>query len=231
MKARIDMVELSRSLKKATKSVGATNKNATTRWAVATARELAIQTQPHGKAGTKKIMSNSVRVGINSCVLIGHPNRIKRGGPRIATSLDQLNSFVESNRDNKGRARWLHRDRRMICSRQMYNQLVKSRLTKIGKAKGGWVGAGREIAKRQRGRNREIIGKSFLKWTERHQDKGSGKLRKSLFNPLVFLSHRSRHVKNSMILKRSDANRSVYWALKKTIKRYEIEARKALSKR
>jgi hypothetical protein len=121
-------------------------------------------------------------------------------------------------------------DRRAVCKKSDFNKTLRARKARAGIAKGAWVGAGREIARKQRGAQRLAIGKSFLSWTQKHANFGDIRTRLRAFRAQADLINKARHAKSSYVIKDSHKKKAVYWGGRKTLKWYRRAAKQALDK-
>lgn len=234
LKVDVDMAQLARSLKSASKKLGDTNKNMVARWGVATARELALQTQPWGNGGTRKKQVGAIESGMRAVVQPVDARTWKsaaKGGRRkVLDSPEAINDWVERHRGGgKGHAR-LSGDQKALCKKSDFNKALRARKVRAGMAKGAWLGAGAEIAKRQRGASRLTIGKNFLGWTRKHDHRGKADRRGVPFRPSVILRNEARHTSSSYVVKRGHMKKAVYWGGRKTLTWYRRAAKEALDK-
>ena len=229
----VDMGQLDRDIKKAAKGIGETGKNAVARWGVSTARELAKQTQPHGIGGTKKQMMNSIEAGMRSVLVPVDAKTFKRRGAMEGVgSPDAINKWVDENRrgNSKGHAKLESGGRKAICRKSDFTKALSIRRRRGGIAKGGWVGAGQAIAKRQRGANRIKIGKNYLSWTQKHTQAGTAKRTGSLFRPTADIINKARHTRSQYVINKGEMRRAVMWGGRNTLKWYKRTARAMLKK-
>ena len=170
--------------------VGETTEQACLRYGVAVARSLATLTKPtRSTAGRrKKAAAAAMRRVVepmgardfNKLRKQAKP-RVKLGGQwyafdkrRLIEDDRQLWRVIENNRVN-GKTKKRPPQTRYICKQATFNKVATRRAKLWGAAKGAWIGAGQEIARREKGIDRLSIGKNFLSWTQKHTRKGSGK--------------------------------------------------------
>lgn len=234
LKVDVDMAKLERSLKSASKKFGETNRNMVVRWGVATARELALQTQPWGNGGTRKKQVGAIETGMRAVVqpvkAASFNQSAKSGRRKILNSPEEINTWVERHRGGgKGHTR-LAGSQKALCKLSDFNKAKAARNRQAGMAKGAWLGAGEEIAKRQRGASRLTLGKSFLGWTRKHDHRGKADRRGVPFRPSVILRNEARHTSSSYVVKRGHMKKAVYWGGRKTLTWYRKAAKEALDK-
>ena len=225
----VDMGGIGVSLDVLASKVGETTEQATVRFGVAAARGLATETQPkRSTAGSRKkkaaaqmrkVVEPMGARDFNKLRKQAKP-RVKLGGQwlaldkrRLIESDRQLWGIIENNRV-QGKTSKLPRDQRYICKQSDYNKVATRRAKLWGAAKGAWLGAGRDIARRQSGLDRINIGKNFLGWTARHHGKGNGKQAGRNHDTAVYLVNNTTGAAKSSGLSASGANRSLATARK-----------------
>lgn len=232
IKAEVDMATLTRKLKRASKAFGDTTAQAVARWGVQTSRELAIGTQVFGKAvgKTKKPQEEAIRSGVLGVVHPVTARQLRQAGGRALSSPSEVNAWVEENRGKNGRTRQMKPRDRKVAKKSDVNKVISLRRKKAGMAKGGWLGAGQDIAKAQRGTQRIRIGKNFLGYAQKHSDMGEVKKRFIPFRPAAELRNRAKHTRSSYVMKSSTIRRARYWGLRKTLTWYRRAAKASLDK-
>lgn len=246
IEAKFDMPKLIASLKKASKAYGDTNKTAIARWGVQTCRELAVSTQAFGKGGARRKQVNAITAGVNSVIasvpdkqfremLSGKITRAKirnRFVPitkeRLLADHDQCMAWIDGQRDQKGRTPILDQFKIGIAPQSVVKKVIRARSALAGIAKGAWLGAGVDIARRQKGANRITIGRNFLGYAQKHSDLGDAKATADPFNPIAFLRNRSKHSGSSHVLSENQKAKAVGFGLKKTLTWYRKAAKEAL---
>jgi hypothetical protein len=225
IKASFDRPRLERSLKRFARDFGDSNAQAIARWGVQACRELAGSTQVFGRsAAAKKKQWNSIEAGINTIV-----NVIDKRGHRTAnilTSVSDVSDWIDSNRDKRGRTRAVPVRQRPFVTAALLKKTLAERRKLAGIAKGGWIGAGQDIAMAQRGSDRIAIGKNFLGYAQRHSRFGSSTIPRSGWKPAALLTNRARHSGASYVLKKSHMRSGIQWGLKKTIQWYSSALRR-----
>lgn len=246
IKAEFDMPKLIGSLKKASKAFGDTNKNAIARWGVQTCRELAVSTQVYGKGGARKKQVNAIEKGVNGVIasvsdkqfrtlLSGKVKRAKIRNRWVEVTQERLipddgkaMEWIESHRDEKGRTPRLDQFQIGIAPQSVVRKVVRMRSVRAGIAKGAWLGAGAEIAKRQKGAQKINIGRNFLGYAQKHAARGDARATSDPFNPIAFLENKSAHSGTDYVLSQKEKDKAVGFGLRKTINWYRMAAKKAL---
>jgi hypothetical protein len=197
MRFEVDMGDVGVSLDRFAHRVGETTEQATVRYGVAAARSLAEATEP--KRSTVKSRRKSTEVFMRRVVMSMNGNTInklmKNGGgriritksgskgsewstigvDRIITNANALWRWIESNRVGGKTKDLSAKTQKRVCSKTVFDSVAKRRSGLWGAAKGAWIGAGMDIARRQAGLNRISIGKNFIPWVKKHAPKGSGR--------------------------------------------------------
>lgn len=93
-------------------------------------------------------------------------------------------------------------------------------------AKGGWLGAGQQIATAQRGTDRINIGKNFLGYAQKHGRFGSARKPVAGWKPTAEITNRVRHSADSGVLSPAQSKQAIEWGLKKTITWYRAALRR-----
>lgn len=248
IKAQFDMPKLISSLKKASNAFGDTNQTGVARWGVQTCRELAVSTQVHGKGNARKRQLAAINAGINAVIVEVSDKqfRLMESGKqknakirnrwvavspeRLLRDPDQCNRWIEQNRDQKGRTKPLPQDDIGIAAKSTLAKVRRERGIRAGIAKGAWLGAGQEIAKRQRGAQRINIGKGFLSYAQKHASRGTARASGNPFRPIAFLMNRARHSASGYVLSESEKNKALGFGLRKTISWYRHATKQALEK-
>jgi len=233
LRADIDMTALNRSIKSASKKFGDTTKTAVARWGVSTARELAIQTQPWGNGGTKKKQNAAIETGMRAVVLPVDARSFKasaRSGRRkTLDSPAAISEWVDDHRGSRGHAR-ISGEQKALCRKSDFTKALRARKVRAGLAKGAWIGAGMDIARRQRGGRRISIGKNFLGWTHKHKGRGDAVRTGTPFRPTATLKNKARHSSSSYVIKRGHMAKAVMMGGRKTLNWYRKAAKQALDK-
>lgn len=246
--AEFDRKKLEESLQKASARFGDSTKQAVARWGVQSARQLAIVTQAFGQSGTKKIQVNAIWSSWIKCIEIVQPAyfaAIKSGKVRrrqnksgtweaidmsmVTEDPSEIDAYVQSQRDSRGRIQ-SDRGRKIITTKKAMKAAIKKRLQNVGMAKGGFLGAGKEIASKQTGTQRINIGKNFMGYAQKHGSLGHARLTGAAINSEAVLDNNARHTSQKNVLKPNHADQAIDDALKKTIRWYQKAAKLALDK-
>ena len=247
--AEYDQKKLEASLKKASARFGDSTNQAVVRWGVQTARQLAVVTQAFGQTGTKKKQVNAIWSSWAKCMDIVTPRtfdlmksgKMKRRevSPgvweqiKINLVIDDpaaIDAHVQTQRDKRGRIQTGIRRSKIITTKKAMRAAIKKRLANAGMAKGAWLGAGKEMASKQKGIERINIGKNFFSYAQKHAGLGSSRMRGSLFNSAGILDNSAKHVADGNVLSDRNIYTSLEDALKKTAKWYNKAAKTALDK-
>lgn len=245
--AEFDMAKLRRSISKAAKKFGETNRDAIARWGVQTCRELATTTQAFGKAGTKKKQQDAIEAGAKAVVWPVKITGAARGSTRfeyqgtvhywpnsrVLRDPAAVNDWIEKHRTAKNKRtpkQALPFHELAICDERVFRAAMKIRFARAGEAKGAWLGAGMEIAKRQRGTQRINIGKNFLGYAQRHSGKGTASVSGNPFKTFGTLTNNAAHSASSYVLSESNKSKAIAFGARKTIQWYKKAARDSLNK-
>ena len=218
-KAKFDLPRMERSLKRFARDFGDNNAQAIARWGVQTCRELAGSSQVFGKTAKAKTQQwNSIEAGMNTIInIIDRPGRRT---VRLLTSVAEVSGWIDSNRGKRGRTRSVPIEQRPFVTAALVRRTLLARRKRAGIAKGGWLGAGQDIAQAQKGTDRISIGKNFLGYAQKHSKYGNATRPREGWSSFALLSNRAGHSASSHVLKRSHAQSAIDWGLKKTITWY-----------
>jgi hypothetical protein len=192
---------------------------------VQTCRELAGETQVFGKtAAAKKKQWNSIEAGIHSVLNVVADT--KKRTTRVLTSEQEVSEWIDSNQNSKGRTKSLSVNQRPFVSEALLKKTITARRKLAGMAKGGWIGAGQDIAKAQTGTDRISIGKNFLGYAQKHSGFGGSTRPTSGERATATISNRVRHSAASNVLASAGSTRAINWGLKQTVKWYASALRR-----
>lgn len=156
-----DMTKLNNSLAKYAKMVGETGEDAVARMGVQLCRELIRQTQCWGTSSKSMDKQVSAMYGDAGKVV----SIVSKLGPKTKRGLRserELNDWIEVNRTKRrGRTAELSASAKKIVEHSVFQPAMRKRVLRAGMAKGAWIGAGDDIAKKQNGLDRVKIGKAF----------------------------------------------------------------------
>ena len=246
IEAKFDMPKLEMSLKKASKAFGDSTQQAVARWSVQCGRELAGSTQVYGKTGTRQKQNFAIEADARRVIFpvdsispskTGRSVRYKWQGKsgnwsqaRWLKDESAVHDWIEQNRTRRrGRTAKLPFSELAICDKAIFAKALKTRFARSGMAKGGWIGAGKEAAKFQKGAQKITIGKNFLSYAHKHGGNGHARLRGgAVFQPIADLENRAPHVSSPHVLSKSEIGKAVGFGLRETLKWYRHAAKLAL---
>lgn len=223
-------------MKRFAKDFGETSAQAVVRWSVQTCRELAVETQVWGKSKTKEKQIAAIISDAYNVILVAETATKTAKGWRCTNSSGtfytsdrkflkdpkKVNGWIEINRTRRrARTAKLAPQDRIVCTRNVFNRAIRERSKQAGMAKGGWLGAGQDIASAQTGQSRINIGKNFLGYAQKAGSSfGSARKPQSGFNPAAYVTNKVSHVSSSHVMKRSAYDKALGYGLKKTITWY-----------
>lgn len=214
---------MQRSLRRFAKDFGDSNAQAICRWGVSACREAAKQTQVWGdkSKAAKEKQWGAIDAGARACLIVLEPNEKPRKGKRnLLDSPDAINQWIEANRRKSGRVTKLPPEEKKEATADAFRKAMAIRQRLAGIAKGAWLGAGMEIAKRQRGAEKLAIGKNFLGYAQKHASLGRITFNPSSSNPFGLFHNTARHSASSWVVKPSAIREAMDWGLLKTVSWY-----------
>jgi hypothetical protein len=242
LRASIDTLGIARQLKKIAGDFGDTNEAAIARWGVAVCRDLTKRTQAWGDdTKAKQKQTGAIRMDASRAVfqVDSAPivNRIERGKlagltikgelvkftpDRILKTPQEVVDFIDMNRTNrKGRVPVMNRQLKGVASKATIKKAIAIKDKQSGKAKGGWIGAGKTIGAKQRKGSRITIGKGVAGYAHKFASGGTAQLIRSTWNPIGKLINNVPYVGTDYVLKKSDAQGAINQGGRMTIKWYE----------
>lgn len=227
MNVRFDMPRLERSLRRFAGEFGDTNAQAVIRWSIQVCRELAVESLPFG---AKKMKETHVKAITADALRVTHI--IKTATPRRTRSdrwlntPEALNAWMDSNRGRNNRTRQLSDADKKECLYVTLKKAVAIRMKRAGIAKGGFIGAGQDIARAQTGMDRINIGRNFLSYAQKHAAFGDATKPRSGFNPSATLRNKASHTSKDYVLKKSAVDKAIGFGLRKTISWYRAAMRR-----
>ena len=233
MKVNFDMPKMERSLRRFSKDFGETSAQAVVRWSVQTCRELAVESLPFGKKSSenKRTQKAAIERDLGRVVFVDDQRAKSKRGGRILRDAREVLVWLDSNKSGyKNRTKKLPPKDRKICSIKIFNAAVRLRMRKVGIAKGGWIGAGMDIAKAQAGLGKFDIGKGFLGYAKKHSAFGESKKPRDGFTPAAFVTNKASHVSKDYVLPKSAYDKALGFGLRKTLNWYRSAIR-ALDKK
>lgn len=240
--AKIDLRELERSIQKAGKDFGDTNEAAIARWGVSVCRRLIGSTEKQGDGSEpKKIQQQTILKDANRVIFsVSKPSVVKmlqsgkmRGlvingvlvkfnRTQLLQSPDAVYAWVEKNRDGKtGKTKRMRRDLKGVATERNIQAACRKRYKDIGKAKGGWIGAGQGIGKFQKGGSRITIGKNVSSYAHKWKTGGRSRMKKSQWSPEGSITNTFSHVGLERVLKTANIDKAIQDGGRNTITWYE----------
>ena len=233
------------------KSFGEANHDMIARWGVATCRDLIQSTQTWGtKPASKKIQQYAIRKDFDRAVYVIWPQdqirklkKKKLTAARIngrlvkftpdqnLTSAKKVNDFIDLNRTTrKARVPRLAPDLKGACTHQHLKTALASRYRRIGKAKGGWIGAGIAIGAKSKMGSQITIGKRIANYAHKFKGEGTATIARSVWSPVGKITNNVAHVSTDYVLKESDAKNAILHGALKTMKWYGSAIKARLKK-
>lgn len=250
--ARLDDRGLARQINRLAADFGESNESAIARWGVATCRRLIIANQSWGDGkDAKKKQEDAILKDANRAVYAISRNnklvrRIKQRSltglvidgelalftpARNLTTPEEVNAFIELNRNSKGRVRRLNSQSKGIAPATIFNAAVRIRKKRAGVAKGGWIGAGIAIGKKQRKGSRITIGKNVAGYAHKYKSGGQAAIKRSVWQPEGSITNNIPYVSTEHVLRSSDSIKAINDGGKLTIKWYEKAMQSKLKRR
>jgi hypothetical protein len=230
--AEVDMAKLQRSLRSAAKGFGESSKQAVIRWGVQTAREMAVETQVWGKSKTKGKQEGAMLADAFKVLAVIDGKRFRKSAKRRKRELvtvEEINAWIDENQNPAtGRTRKLPIEERKEVTEANFKKAMRARFKRAGMAKGGWLGAGQEIARAQTGQGRINIGRNFLGYAQKHSKFGSAKKPINPFKPITELRNTVRHSSASDVLGSGASQNAIIFGLRKTTQWYRKAAKASL---
>lgn len=247
IRADIDLQRLADSVRRAGRAFGDTSRTAICRVGVQVCRELAVSTQVYGKGGAKRKQEKAIEAGVRGTIASVSEKQFRDlvsgrvttakirnrwvtvDSSRLLSSVEAAMKWVDSHRDEKGRAERMPQGTIGVAPKSVVNKVIRARKVRAGIAKGGFIGAGVAIARRQRGANRLTIGRNFLGYAQKHADMGTAQATGSTFRPIAKLINKSRHSGSGYVLSESEKSKAIIFGFRKTITWYRKAARDAVN--
>jgi hypothetical protein len=221
MKMQTDKKMLEQSLKKASKAFGESTEQSTFRWGVQIARDLAGYTQAfgRGKQAKEKQIGAIWRDALNVCI------QVKESEKAQLNSEAEAIAWINQHRTRRGkRTAVLPENKRKSIKRSMLETVIVRKSERVGSAKGAWIGAGQDIARKQIGMKKIAIGKNFLGYAQKFASEGRAIVKKKIFDTDATLANSIEHTANPYVLRDNQKQKAVNSALNRTIKWYEKAA-------
>lgn len=241
LRSKFDEKSMRRKLKNLAKSYGDSQEQMIKRWGVQTCRDMAKYTQVFGnkpKVHKMAMMKDAVNViytykgrakqtGKGVRVTARNGQMIYFAGDRVLSNEAEVLRWIEQNRKGKNsRTKRLAIDQKKVCSDALLRRAVnqKYKLT-AGSAKDGWLDAGDDIARGQRGRNPARISKSLMKFARKSKRQGNSITRSRFMRATGYLNNKLPYVRSKYVLKSSSKRRAVADGARKTLKWYRMAIR------
>ena len=222
---------------------GESSNQALIRLSVGVAKEAAILTKPMGR-GKKKVVAGII-AGARSNIRdlpakrfnqIAKKSRpafkfrdqwVSLGEDQILRSPDEVNAFIEKNRNSKGRVKKLSSRDKAIAKTADFNKTLVRRKKLAGIAKGSWIGAGKVLARKSRGPEPARVGKNFIAWAQKHSDLGTARFRKrTLGKSEAHLISKAPATRDNGIFSKDEARQAVRRSWRKTLTWYRRESKR-----
>lgn len=252
--SQIDMKELERDLVKTAALFGEANETGIARWGVAIGRRVIKETQVwgDGKAAKTKHEDAMTRDVKRVAIVLQDPkltrlvDRKKLGGLTVKgekftfnprqniTTAKGLNDWIDLNRSKKsGRPPKQGLKNGTICvtTGKVVMQAMRERFKRIGKAKGGWIGAGQGIGVFQKIGSRLTIGKNVASYAHKFKSSGRASMKKDQWNPEGTMINSVPYSSDPHVLKHDQLQKAIIDGGKNTITWYEKSMQGRLNKK
>ena len=236
IKAQFDDVSMIRKLKKLSKSYGESQEQAVKRWGVQTCRDLAkytlvVGSKPkfHKKAMMKDALNviysfdgSAKKAGKSTKINLKSGKSFYVSDSRLLTNEEEVLRWIEQHRTAKNkRTVKLSIDQRKVCSNRLLKRSINQKHKLLsGIAKDGWLDAGEDIAKGQKGPNPDRIGEKLMKFARKPKKTGKATERKRFFKSFAELDNFLSHSRNNYVLRNSLKREAIREGLRKCIKSY-----------
>ena len=238
----VDLKALEADLTRTASAFGEANETGIARWGVSTVRRLVTTTQVWGDGSKpKKTQEASILKDANRVIFaVSKPNVVKmletgkmRGliingqlvkfqRHQLLKTPDEVYNWIEKNRDKgTGKTRRIRRELKCVATDRNIKAASKRRNKDIGKAKGGWIGAGLGIAKYQKSGSRITIGKNVSSYAHKWKGGGRASMKRSTWTPEGMIENLYKHVAFDRVLSKRDIDKAVLDGAKNTISWYE----------
>jgi len=242
--ADVDLKELANSLAWAAAQFGECNEAGIARWGVATCRRLVKETQVWGDTTAAKIthLNAMVKDAKRVAIVVQDPKLARRVMNKSLTGLvikgkkwkfsaqqnlttpKGLNDWIDLNRTSR-HARppkgGLKNGVMCITTGKVVISAMNQRFKRIGKAKGGWIGAGQAIGAHQKKGSRITIGKNVAGYAHKWKSGGSSSMKRDVWSPEGTMVNHVKHADDPHVLRPGQAEKAVADAARNTITWYE----------
>lgn len=223
IKFEVDTRKLKHDLERWSKMVGETGEQAVARYGVQVCRGLARQTSVWGLGNVPlEKQKRAIEIGLRCVTSVR--NNVETSHFRALNSAGEVVAWVQRNRKGRFRkySKLLPVSERKWASRAVFQQALRMMHKMAFIAKGGWIGAGMDIAKQQAGLDRINIGKNYLPQAAAHVGFGKARMNNNNpHNPFAFLDNNAAHTKSSWVLSQSKIDREMKFAERAVITRYK----------
>lgn len=242
--ADVDLKELSNSIGWMAAQFGECNEAGIARWGVATGRRIIKETQVWGDGKQAKTTHENamIRDVKRVAVVIQDPKLSRRVMKKTLTGLyikgeqwkftpqqnlttpKGLNDWIDLHRSKKsGRPpkTGLKNGRKAVTTGKVVMSAMRQRFQRIGKAKGGWIGAGQAIGSHQKKGSRITIGKNVAGYAHKFKSGGTATMKRDVWSPEGTMVNNVRWATDPHVLRPGQAEKAVADAAKNTITWYE----------
>jgi hypothetical protein len=242
--ADVDMKELASSLGWVAAQFGECNETGIARWGVATDRMLVKETQVWGDGKQAKTTHENamIRDAKRVAIVIQDPKLTRRVMKKSLTGFfakgkkwtftpqqnlttaKGLNDWIDLNRSKKsGRPPKAGLKNGVMCitTGKVVMSAMRDRFKRIGKAKGGWIGAGQAIGAHQKTGSRITIGKNVAGYAHKWKSGGTASMKRDTWSPEGTMVNHVKHSADPHVLRPGQMDKAVKDAGRNTITWYE----------
>ena len=242
--AEVDMKELARTTGWMAAQFGECNEVGIARWGVATARRMVKETQVWGDtAKAKQTHENAmVKDAKRVAIVVQDPKLARRVMRKNLTGLSikgekwrfspqqnlttpkSLNDWIDLHRSKKsGRPpkSGLKNGKMAITTGKVVMSAMRQRFKRIGKAKGGWIGAGQGIGSYQKKGSRITIGKNVAGYAHKFKSGGKALMHRDMWSPEGTMINNVKWASDPHVLRPGQAEKAVADAARNTLVWYE----------
>jgi len=252
--ATVDMKELAESLAWASAQFGECNEAGIARWGVATGRRIIKETQVWGDTSkARQVHENAMVRDVKRVAFVVQDPKLARRVMRKnltglviksekwrftpqqnLTTAKGLNDWIDLHRSKKsGRPLrvGLGNGKMAVTTGRVVMSAMNQRFKRIGKAKGGWIGAGQAIGSHQRKGSRITIGKNVAGYAHKFKSHGSASMKRDVWSPEGTMVNSVRWADDPHVLKPGQAEKAIADAARNTITWYEKTLQGRLNRR
>lgn len=239
LKTEFNEAAMIKKLQKVSKAYNESQTQSVKRWGVSSCRVLALRTQAFGKSAKvqKLAMMKDARNVLYTHKGTATPSKTGKSmvyqsdkGGKSGVKIDrylkseiEIKKWIDSHRTTPNRrTKKLPPEERSVCSDAMFKRAINQKhKDSSGMAKDGWLDAGDQISKRQKGKRPMKIGEGFIKWSRKTAKLGTAKESKKRFRSVAKLINHLGYTSKSYVLKTGDMNKAVKDGLINTLKWYK----------